>query len=135
MNFITTTFWNSYFKILAEPHYEGNDDQFAKYTTLNLRFDHAFLCFLSLSAFGAFTVKFSLNRITAQKMAGLQKIVRRLIIIFLSSFFLVIIRALLLSSHGKNLAKPYYEPKDAQFARNFHTSQSLRFDLVFWCFQ
>ena len=65
-------------------------------------------------------MKFSLNPITAQKMAGLQKIVRRLIIIFLSSFFLVIIRALLLSSYGKNLAKPYYEPKDAQFARNFH---------------
>ena len=134
MDFITTTFWNSYFKILVEPHYEGNDDLFAKYTSLNLRFDHAFLCFPSLSAFGAFTVKFSLNLITAQKMASLQKIVRRLIIIFLSSFFLVIIRALLLSSHGKNLAKPYYEPKDAQFARNFHTSQSLRFDLVFWCF-
>ena len=59
-------------------------------------------------------MKFSLNPITAQKMAGLQKIVRRLIIIFLSPFFLVIIKALLLSSFGKNLTKPYYyEPKDA----------------------
>ena len=75
-----------------------------------------------------------MNPITAHKMAGLQKIVRRLIIIFVSSYFLPIIRALLLSSHGKNLAKPYYEPEDAQFAKKFHTSQSLRFDLVFWCF-
>ena len=66
-------------------------------------------------------MKFSMNPITAHKMAGLQKIVRRLIIIFLSSFFLPIIRALLLSSHGKNLAKPYYEPEDAQFS---HVSES-----------
>ena len=27
MPFIKPIFWNSYFKILVEPHYEGNDDQ------------------------------------------------------------------------------------------------------------
>ena len=31
MPFINPIFWNSYFEILVEPHYEGNDDQFAKH--------------------------------------------------------------------------------------------------------
>ena len=75
-----------------------------------------------------------MNPITAQKMAVFQKTVRRLIIIFLSSFFLLIITVSLLSSHGKNVAKPRYQPRDAQFAKNFDTSQSLGFDLVYWCF-
>ena len=131
---IRASIWMPQGKNLADPCQDQKDDQFAKYRSLNLRFDLAFWSFPSQSAFAAFSVKFSLNPISAQKMAGFQKILRRLIIIFLSSFFLVIIRALLLSSHGKNLAKPYYEPKNAQFARNFHTSHSLRSDLVFWCF-
>ena len=53
---------------------------------------------------------------------------------FLLSFFLLIITVSLLSSHGKNVAKPRYQPRDAQFAKNFDTSQSLGFDLVYWCF-
>ena len=60
-----------------------------------------------------------MNPITAQKMAVFQKTVRRLIIIFVSSFFLLIITVSLLSSHGKNVAKPHYQPKDAQFVLKF----------------
>ena len=50
-------------------------------------------------------VKFLLNPITAQKMANLQKTVRRLIIIFLSLFFLLIIRTSIWSPYGRNLAE------------------------------
>ena len=44
--FIKPTVWNSYFQILVEPHYEGNDDQFAKYcqTPQNMRFKKVFCC-------------------------------------------------------------------------------------------
>ena len=52
----------------------------------------------------------------------------------LNLIMMLIIRASLLSSYGKNVAKPHYQPKDAQFAENFYTSLSLGFDLAFWCF-
>ena len=44
MPFIKPTFWNSYFKILFERHYQGNDDQFPKYyqTPRNHRFQEIF---------------------------------------------------------------------------------------------
>jgi len=40
------TFWNSYFKILVEAHYEENDDWFPKYcqTPRNHRFQEVFCC-------------------------------------------------------------------------------------------
>ena len=78
-------------------------------------------------------MKFSLNLITKQKMANLQNTVRRLIIILLSLFFLLIIRASICSPYGKNLAKPCYDQKDDQFAKYCHTPLNLRFHLVFWC--
>ena len=61
MPFIKPIFWNSYFKILVEPHYEGNDDQLAQYcqTPRNHRFQELFCCLLSGRHFEAFTVKFA----------------------------------------------------------------------------
>ena len=48
---------------------------------------------------------------------------------------MLIIRATLLSSYSKNVAKPRYEPKDEQFAKHFYTFLNVRFDLVFLCFR
>ena len=72
--FIKRTFWNSYFKILVEPHYEGNDDKFAKYcqTPWNHRFQQVFCCWSSERRFGALTVNCAPNSIVAQNMANLQ---------------------------------------------------------------
>ena len=129
MLFIKPTFLNCYFKILVEPDYDGNDDQFAKYCqTLrnhcfqgvllliiratfwssysengaehhfglkygqfakhcHRRFFHRFplvyLCVLCKQQFGVFTEKFLVNEITTLKMASLESIVTRLIIIVL----------------------------------------------------
>ena len=47
---------------------------------------------------------------------------------------MLIIRASLLSSYGKNVAKPRYQPKYSQFARKVYTSLNFRFDLPFWSF-
>ena len=123
-------FWNSYFKILAESHYQRNDDQFAKYcqTRRNHRFQELFCCWslarhfaaltvkffaephfgpkygqfanhchrpfihrfplvyfciLCTQHFGVLTVKFLLNQSTTHKLAILENIVTRLIIIVL----------------------------------------------------
>ena len=48
---------------LAEPHYQPNESQFAKYcqTPQNDRFQLAFWCFSSKRHFRALTVKFELN--------------------------------------------------------------------------
>ena len=129
MLFIKPTFLNCYFKILVEPDYDGNDDQFAKYcqTLRNHRFQgvllliiratfwssysengakhhfglkygqfakhchrrfiHRFLlvylCVLCKQKFGVFSEKFLVNEITTHKMASLENIVTRLIIIVL----------------------------------------------------
>ena len=79
--FIKTTFCNSYFKILVEPHYEGNDDQFAKYsqTPGNHRFQEVFCCWSSERHFGAPTVKFAPSPVVAQNMAKLQSTVTGLL--------------------------------------------------------
>ena len=44
--FIKLAFWDSYLKIIVEPHYKVNDDQFAKYyeTPPNHRFQEVFCC-------------------------------------------------------------------------------------------
>ena len=87
--FIKRTFWNSYFKILVEPHYEGNDDQFAKYcqtlrnhrfqlTFVNHRYQLTLWCLPSERHFEAVTVKLSLNAITTKKIADFQNSVTRL---------------------------------------------------------
>ena len=135
MLIIRASLLSSYGKNVAKPHYEPKDAQFAKnfYTSLNLRVDLVFWCFPSQSHFGAFTVKFSLNLITGQKIANLQNTVRRLIIIPPSLFFLLIIRASIWSPYGKSLAEPRQDQKDDQFAKYCHTPLSLRFHLVFWC--
>ena len=97
----------------------------------NHRF-HVVLCGLSSKwNFRAVSVKFSLNPIPAQKMTNLKKTVRRLIIIVLSLFFLLIIRASIWRPYGKNLADPRYDQKDDQFAKYCHTL--LRIHLVIWC--
>ena len=83
---IRASIWSPYGKNVAEPRYDKKDDQFPKYchTPLNLRFHLVIWCLSSERHFGAVSVKFSLNRITAQKMTNLQNTVRRLIIIVLS---------------------------------------------------
>ena len=64
-------------------------------------------------------------------MAILQNTVSRLIIIVLSLFFLLIIRASIWRPYGKNLADPRYDQKDDQFAKYCHTPLNLRFHLFF----
>ena len=85
MLFIKQTLWNSYLKILVEPHYKRNDDQFAKYsqTLRNHRLQKVFCWWLSEWHFGLLTVKFLLNQITTHKMASFENIVTRLRIIVL----------------------------------------------------
>ena len=61
------------------------------------------------------------------------KTVRRLIIILLSLFFLLIIRASIWSPYDKNLPHPCYDQKGDKFAKYCQTPLSLRFHLVFWC--
>ena len=75
----------------------------------------------------ALKVKFSLNCITAQKMTNFQNTVRRPIIIVLSFSYDAYHQSSLLSSYGKNVAKPHYVPKDSQFAKYcmLHASESL----------
>ena len=90
-------------------------------------------CWSSEWHFGAVIVKFLLNLIIAQKLANWQNTVRRLIIILLSLFFLLIIRASIWSPYGKNLSEHCYYQKDDQFAEYCHTPLSLPFHLVFWC--
>ena len=45
---------------------------------------------------------------------------------------MLFIRASLLSSYGKNIAKPRYDQKKEQFAMYCHTSLNIRIHLVFW---
>ena len=45
---------------------------------------------------------------------------------------MLFIRASLLSSYGKNTAKPGYDPKKKQFAKYCHTPLNIRVHLVFW---
>ena len=81
MPFIKPTFFNCYFKILVEPRYKGNDDQFAKYcqTPRNHRFQEVFCCWSTERRFGALTAKFAPNSIVAQNMANLQNTVTGLL--------------------------------------------------------
>ena len=100
------------------------------YTSPNLRFHLVFWFFPSQSQFGAFTVKLSLKAITAHKKAILQNTVRRLIIILLSLFFFLIIRASIWSPYGKNLPDTRQDQKDDQCAKQCHTPFNLRIHLV-----
>ena len=81
VDLIKTTFCNSYFKILVKPHYEGNDDQFAKYcqTPRNHCCQEVFCCWSSVRRFEALTVKFAPNAILAKNMANLQNTVTGLL--------------------------------------------------------
>ena len=83
MLIIRASLLSSYLKDVAEPHYEPKDSQFAKNfsTSLNLRFHLVLWCFLSSLRFGAFTVKFLLNCITAQKMASVQNTVTVILLV------------------------------------------------------
>ena len=95
---------------------------------------HLVLCCLtSKSHCRVVSVRFSLNPIPSQKMTNLQNTVRHLIIIVLSLFSLLIIRASIWRPYGKNLADPRQHQKFDQFAKYSHTPLSLRFHLVFWC--
>ena len=77
MPFIKSTFWNSYFKILIKPHYQGYDDQFTRYcqTPLIHRFQEVFSCWSSYRKFGVFTIKFTSNPIVAHNMTNLKNTV------------------------------------------------------------
>ena len=66
-------------------------------------------------------------------MTNLQNTVRRPKKILLSLFFLLIIRTSIWRHFGKNLAKPRYDQKDDQFAKNCHTPLNLCIYVVFWC--
>ena len=46
---------------------------------------------------------------------------------------MLIIRARLLSSYSKNIAKPRYDQKDDKFAKYCHTPLNLCIYVVFWC--
>ena len=123
--YIIVTFWSFYGEILAI--------KFPKFChrPLNHRF-HLVISFCSWYLhFLAFTVKFSLNPITAQKITNFQNTVRRLKIILLSLFFLLIIRASIWSPYGKNLADPRYDQKDDHIAKYCHKPRHLRIHLVF----
>ena len=99
----------------------------------NHRCDLVLCCLTSKSHCRVVSVKLSLNPIPAHKMTNLENTVRRPIIIVLSLFSLLIIRASIWRPYGKNLADPRQHQKDDQFAKYSHTSLSLRFHLVFWC--
>ena len=95
---------------------------------------HLVLCCLtSKSHCTVVSVKFSPNPIPAKKMTNLQNTVRHIIIILLSLFFLLIIRASIWSPYDKNLPHPCYDQKGDKFAKYCQTPLSLRFHLVFWC--
>ena len=81
MPFIKQTLWNSCLKFLVEPHYERNDDQFAKYsqTLRNHRLQKVFCLWLSEWHFGLLTV----NQITTHKLGSLENIITCLKIIVL----------------------------------------------------
>ena len=100
---------------------------------LNHRFHPVIWCLSPEWHFGDVSVKFSLNPTTAQKMANLRNTVRRLIIILLSLYFLLIISASFWSSYGKILAESHYEANDNQFAKYCHTPRNNRFQQVFLC--
>ena len=78
-------------------------------------------------------MKFSQNCITAYKITNLQNTIRRLKIILLSFFFLLIIRTSIWRPYGKNLANPRFAQIDFQLARYCHTPLNVCFHLVFWC--
>ena len=69
-------------------------------------------------------MKFSLNRITAQKMTISLKTLRHFIIIVLACLMMLIIRASLLSSYLKYVAEPHYERRFAICKKFFHVSES-----------
>ena len=100
------------------------------YTSPNLRFHLVFCCFPSQSHFGAFTMKLSMKAITAHKKGSLQNTVRRLIIILLSLFFFLIIRASIWMPYGKNLPDTRQDQKDDQCAKYSYTPFNLRIHLV-----
>ena len=83
---IRASIWSPYDKNLAEPRYDQNDDQFAKYchTALNLRFHFIFWCLSTKRHFGTLPLKFLLNPIEKETVTNSQNTVRRLIIIVLS---------------------------------------------------
>ena len=78
-------------------------------------------------------MRLSLNPITAQKITNFQNTVRRLKIILLSLFFLLIIRASIWSPYGKNFADARCDQKDDHIAKYCHTPRDLRIHLVFLC--
>ena len=98
-DFMKTTFWNSYFKTLVKPHYEGNDDQFAKYyhTPWNHRCQEVLCCWSSVRHFAALTIKFPLDPILAQNMANLQDT--------LTGLILTVFRWSIFAYHVRNILK------------------------------
>ena len=135
MVIIRTTLWSSYREIVTYTNYDAKDGQFTKFchTAINHRLHLVIWCLSCERHFGAISVKFSQNCITAKKMTNLQNTIRRLKIILLSFFFLLIIRTSIWRPYGKNLADPRFAQKDFQFARYCHTPLNFRIHLAFWC--
>ena len=104
--FYQTDILNSYFKILVESHYEGNDDQFAKYcqTPRNHRFQEVFCCWSSVRHFGALTVKLVPNAKWP------------------------IYQILSLASKSFDCG-----PEHGQFVKHWHTFVNHRDQLTLWC--
>ena len=96
---------------------------------------HLVICCLSCKRhFGVISVKFPQNCITAYKMINLQNTTRRMKIILLTCFFLLIMRTSIWRPFGKNLADTRFAQKDFQFARYCDTPLNLRIHLVFGAF-
>ena len=85
MLIISATFWSSYCEIRAEPHFGQKYGQFASYCHRSFihRFPLLYFCILCTQHFGVITVKFLLNQSTTHKLAILENIATRLIIIVL----------------------------------------------------
>ena len=82
---IRATVWTFYSENGAEHHFGLKYGQFAKHCHRRFihRFPLVYLCVLCKQQFGVFTEKFLVNEITTHKMASLENIVTRLIIIVL----------------------------------------------------
>ena len=96
--FIKPTFWNSYFKILIKPHYQGYDDQFTKYcqTPRNPHLQKVFCCWSSERNFGVLTIEFVPNPHLGQNMANMQNTVLGLLFtVFRWSIFAYHVRNIL----------------------------------------
>ena len=100
---------------------------------LNHGFNLVIWCSRSQLHFGVFTVKFSLNSITAQNIANLGNTVRCLKIILLSLFFLLIFSASTWRPYGRNLANTREDKKTTNLQSTITRLSIFLFFQLFQC--